>query len=160
MKKEKQYHIGGKTFIQRPLVLGQLQQILELIAGLQIPRVITTPAVVAMLESRLPRAVAILLCEKGTRLKDKDLDALTEFMAGECDFATTLEVVENFFALNDLPCILDKLSRVSRMAKGLVAGSTAPSPSSPGETLPSGTTSSGDSLPKNASPTSSIESGT
>lgn len=148
----KEYQIGEKTFIQKPLVLGQLMQIIDLLAGLQIPSHITVPGIIALLQDRLPRAMAIILCEPGQKLKEKDLDSLTDFMAEKCDLSTTLEVVENFFGLNNLPSILEKLAQMSQTVKRLVIGLKSSALSSAEEISHDETKSSGDTPSENASP--------
>lgn len=107
---EKKYDIGGKNYSQKPLVLGQLRQLLEILKGVALPANMDTLALVNAMSDRLPAALAVVLIPEGTSsLRDKDLDAL----AAEIEFAIspeqTLEVVEDFFDCNPLPSLLNKL---------------------------------------------------
>ncbi len=130
---KKEYQIGGKTFIQRPLVLGQLKQIVELVAGLRIPAESDAAGVAAILAEGdlLSRGLAILLCEPGKGLKDKDLDALAEFMAENADFETTLGVVEDFFELTRPESVFAKLTALGAKIRAKTEGSAPSSASSP-----------------------------
>jgi hypothetical protein len=119
---EKKYVIGGNTYIQRPLVLGQLKQLLDVLKGITIPADMETIALVDALGGRLPKALAVVLNPEGLPLREKDIDDL----AVEIEFAITLEqtveVVEDFFACNPLPSLLSKLG----MAAGKITAQMTP----------------------------------
>jgi hypothetical protein len=68
------------------------------------------------------------------------------------DGLTTLEVVEDFFDLNNLEFFLSKLDAVREKIRIPAPGSTASPSSSPEGTSPGATKSSGGSPPENANP--------
>ena len=150
----KEHVIAGRAFVQRPLVLGQLQQILELLPMLEVPARVSVPGVVYMLTKNglLPRAMAIVLTEKGNKVQDKDLNALAEFMNEECDYLTTLEVVESFFEQNRPELVFKKVAELGQMIRDKIPGLTTSSPISPEETSQKEMPSSGNIPLENADP--------
>ncbi len=155
--KFREYEIGGRKFVQRPLVLGQLDQILNLLAGIKFPNVSDIRAVVAILagEDLMARALAIVLCEADKGPRDKDLEALTEFMKENADLVTTLAVVEDFFDLTRPESVFGKLAEmgIALQAKMEAEGLTSLSALSPPATSPRGTKSSGATPTKGSNPT-------
>lgn len=109
MPEKFEYEIGGKKYIQRPLVLGQINQLMKLLQGVVIPSGVDTLALVSSLGDRLPRAIAIALTPEGASLKDKDINALAEELEFEISPEQTLQVVEDFFVCNPIPSLLEKI---------------------------------------------------
>jgi len=150
---EKKYDIGGKSYVQKPLVLGQLRQLLAALKGVTIPTNVDSMGLVDALNDHLPAALAIVLIPEGFSPRDKDIEAL----AAEIEFAITpeqiFEVVEDFFVCNPLPSLLDRLGMAAgkimeQMTAGM--GSMTSASSLPAETLPAGTESSGGSPTESA----------
>jgi hypothetical protein len=121
---------------------------------LEIPKRPNVPGIIYMLTHKglLARALAIVLTEKGKKVREKDVDALADFMTEEADYLTTLEVVESFFEQNNPELIFKKVADLSQMIKDKIPGLMSSSSSSPEETSPKETASSGDIPLKNASP--------
>ena len=140
--KEKRYKIGDKVFIQRPLVFGQWKQVMELFAEMREAEPLDIFA--------HPRCMAILLMEKGVSLKEKNLEASTEFIEQNIDAMISLEVVNNFFDLSPVHLFSQKLIEVRGKIEQMRPGSTKPASSSPAETSLKKKRSSGGSPPKNA----------
>ena len=143
MSEVKSYQIGGKTYEQRELVLGQWRQLSSLLSDLEMPAVGSRlQSMITALENagRLDRAVAVLLNEPGVPPRDKDLDAL----ASELEFSITpqqiAEVIDDFFTCNPVSSILSRLgTTLVKMVGALHAalqetGLTVPSVSSPAAT--------------------------
>jgi len=117
---EKTYAINGKTYVQRPLVLGQAAQLLALLKGVSIPGEATALAIVAALGERIPDALAIVLTEEGTSPRDKNLPALAEEFAFALPPETALEAVDHFFALNPLSSWLNQIAGLmNRIGTGM-----------------------------------------
>lgn len=143
------YEIGGKTYTQRPLVLGQISQLMSLMKGLIIPHDIDTLGLVSLLGNKLPQAVAVVLTPEGVSLKDKDVNALTAELEFEISPEQTIQVVEDFFVLNPIVSLLERLSgmteKISKaMIKTTETGLKSSSAPLPEEILPKETASSGD----------------
>jgi len=152
-----EYEIGGKTYIQRKLVLGQIRQLMAILDGLKVDMGMSTLDLVAALTDRLPRALAVVLTPEGVAPREKDIAKLAEEIEFEIDPETTLRVVEDFFDCNpvqDLALGLRVLGAKLEKRAGLSRGSTSSSASSPTEISPAATPSSGDSRQRNADPTS------
>lgn len=58
---EKKYVIGGKTYLQRPLVLGQVHQLLAILDNFQVPVPLNVRGLVIALAANVSRAIAIVL---------------------------------------------------------------------------------------------------
>lgn len=152
-KKQFTYEIGERTYIQRPLVLGQMRQLISTMQGLVIPADIDTIGLVSVLGDKLPLALAIVLTplhpplskggiegSYGAVLKDKDIPAL----ANELEFAVTpeqtLQVIEDFFSCNQISLFLESIGKMTEkistaMTKTKETGSHNSSASSQEETL-------------------------
>ena len=183
---DKQYTIGGQAWVQRPLVLGQWKQLMELLKGLAIPAGAGIPQLIAIVGDRLPLALAVVLIEEGSNLRDRFglrtvagpdgtqipewyqnpevmLEIANEIEAG-IDAETIMRVIDDFLSCTPVSSILERLGAVLTSAGQIrtamkSADSTPSSPSSPEETSPGTNASSGDSPPETVSPTSSTESG-
>lgn len=140
----KTYQIGSKTYEQRPLVLGQLRQLLQLLCDVEVSLERGALGLVAALGDKLPKALAVVLTEKGQSPADKDLDAA----AAELEFAISpeqaLEVVEDFFDCNPIVSLLDRVGQmIGKLEKQARNSLTASLSSSPTATSASVTPSSG-----------------
>jgi hypothetical protein len=152
---EYRYQIGDKTFIQRPLVLGQVRQMITLIDGLALPQEFNPAAMINLLGENLFQALAVVLTEDGQPLAGKDLEALGRDLEFSITPDTALEVVADFFGCNPIASLLTRLSgtrTVIDAALGKIGLTTSSAPSPKG-TSPVGTPSSGGTPRKSANPT-------
>jgi len=151
---EKRYEIGGKTYIQRPLVLIQHKQIKNVLTGLEIAENFTVLDIIEVLEDRLPQALAVVLTEECMSLRDKNLAALADELQYTIQPETAFEVIEDFFICNPAASLLQKLAGVIANVRGLMrrTGSTKSVSTSQGETSPGETPSSGDTPSTSADP--------
>jgi hypothetical protein len=144
--KIRRYTIGGKAYVQKPLVLGQFRQLLDLLKGTSIPANAGVVGVIVALGDKVPVALAIVLVEDGKSsdeeekyLKERDIEAL----AAGVEFAITpgmvLEVIDDFLACNPLSSHLEKVAGmmgwIARMMPAMTTGSPNSASSSPTETL-------------------------
>lgn len=157
----KEYEIDGKTYVQKPLVLGQNKQLLRVLDGVEMPEQLTLASLLDALGERLYAAIAVVITEKGCSPRDKNVDELAGWLEWSMDNATATEVVADFFDLNPVSSLLEKAGRMIAGLNRAIAlrpigirgnGSTNPSSSSPGATSPGATPSSGDTLSTSASP--------
>jgi len=151
---EKKYDIGGKTYIQKPLVLGQLRQLLAVLKEVEIPADANVPCLIDVLGAHLPDALAVILNPEGISPRDKELGAL----ADEIEFTITpeqiFEVVDDFFGCNPLPSLLDRVGVAAEAIKASMSKTESrPWPSSsPEEISPAAMKSCGDSPMESADP--------
>lgn len=104
------YEFGGKTYIQSKLVWGQIKQLNALVKGIQFSTSELTPAgLVEILGDKLPTVLAILVTEEGVPIKEKDLDALAAQFDFDIPFDVAVQVIEDFFVLNPITSVLEKL---------------------------------------------------
>jgi len=110
---ERKYKIGDKIYVQRPLVLGQMRQLLDLLKEVTIPAGADAYGLIRALGESLPRALAIVLTEEGKSPRDKNIKEA----ACEIEFAITpeetLEVVDHFFDLNAIPSLLSRIAETA-----------------------------------------------
>ena len=144
---EKKYEFGTKVYIQRPLVMGQVKQLIKALEGARITNIADPFLLIKDIGERLPVALAIVLTPEGATPRDKDLDALAGELEFGLSFDDVLRVIDDFFSCNDLLSLLKKFKalaeRVSDEIRSEKPGSTASSPPSPEATSPAGTQSSG-----------------
>mgnify|MGYP001160557200 FL=1 len=148
----KTYKIGGITYQQRPLVIGQVKQLLTVLEGLTIPSDIDMMGLVATLGDRLPDALAVILTPDGMSPKDKDLKKLSEELAFSLEIEQAMEVVEDFFVLNPISSLFGRLNQaIEKIQAQFLMSSTTLSASSQEETSQKEMQSSGDIPSKNVS---------
>lgn len=141
------YTINDKPYIQRTLVLGQIKQLTEALAGVNIPAGAGVAQVAGLIGEHLPRCAAVILQPEGVTHRDKDLTAMEAEFAEHLDIVTADQVIDDFFALTPAATIARLLGRLRGMfvvAQVGGAGSTRPSSSSAAAISPSATPSSGD----------------
>ena len=110
---EKFYEIGDRPFIQRPLVLGQVEQLLEALKGARFPLDSDNRAgMIIALADRLPAVMAVVLTPLGQKdeLEAKDLAGIAGHLARTCDLKLATEVVEDFFALTPVFSIYERIA--------------------------------------------------
>lgn len=104
------YKIGKRTFACKKLVLGQLAQLEELfklLAGLEVKDI---NDMFSLLGKEMPKLIAIILCEDGKRLKDKDVQALQEYLEENLELDVALEILNDFFVQTPLPKLIEKVT--------------------------------------------------
>lgn len=143
----KTYEIDGTTYEQRPMVLGQIRQLMSVLQGLKIPADGGSLQVIAALGGRLGEALAVVLTEQGKSLRGKDLAALATELEFTISPDQTIDVVEDFFTCNPIASLLQRLTTamggITGGMMGMVTGSKTPASSSLEETSPAEETSSG-----------------
>jgi len=151
----KTYKIGGITYQQRPLVIGQVKQLLTVLEGLTIPSDINIMGLMAVLGDRLPDALAVILTPVGMSPKDKDLNELSEELAFSLEIEQAMEVVEDFFVLNPISSLFGRLNQaIEKIQAQFLMSSTTSSASSQAETSQNEIPSNGAIQSKNANDTS------
>lgn len=166
-EKVRQYRIGGVVMEQRPLVLGQIRQLMEVLKGATIPAEAGAMELLAILGDRLPRALAVVLCPEGQQVLDKNLDELAGWLEFAMDADAAIRVVEDFFVCNPVVSLLDRLTGATGKLAAATAreearpetGSSDSALSSPTATSPEETPSSGASPRKSARPGSTTGAG-
>nr|WP_321466753.1 hypothetical protein [uncultured Desulfobulbus sp.] len=141
------YTINDKTYIQRTLVLGQIKQLTEALAGVDIPAGAGVAQVAGLIGDHLPRSAAVILQPEGVAHRDKDLVALEAEFAEHLDIVTAEKVIDDFFVLTPAATIAKLLGRLRGMFVMVRAGGnglTRPSSCSAEATSPGETPSSGD----------------
>lgn len=135
------YQINGKPYTQRPLVLGQSRQLLDLLSGVRITD-LSAAGLIESVGDKLPEVLAVVLIPEGCqRIKDRDLAAIAADVE-EAGLSVVLDVVTDFFGCNQLSLLLGRLGNLIEQLTA-ATGSNALYASSPMETSPNGTPSPG-----------------
>lgn len=153
-KKEYRYEIGDKTYIQRPLVLGQIKQLSNVLDSVSISMLTNEMEMARLLLDNVAPVIAVVITEEGKSPQDKNIDELAEALEFTMDAETMAQVVQDFFACNPVASIYGKVSQMVNLMKKTpqATGSTGSVSSSPEETLQDATGSSGGSPQESASP--------
>ncbi len=106
-----EYIIGGKKYIQRKLVLGQVQQLLRLIDGVEIKSP-DTLGIIAALGDKIHKALAIVLIPEGVNVKDKNIDEIAEELAFSIEPELAMKVVEDFFVCTPIVSLFQGLNSI------------------------------------------------
>ncbi|GMU26377.1 MAG: hypothetical protein AMXMBFR16_12820 [Candidatus Uhrbacteria bacterium] len=150
----KTYTIGNKTYVQKPLVLGQVKQLMDIIRGVVIPEAVTIPALMDLFGDRLSLALAVVITEEGNPAKDKDIEAVAMEIEYEIMPEQILEIIEDFFFINRIALLFQKGATVIKGIQERMTGLSSSVSSSVKETSPGGMTSSGDTPSRNVNPIS------
>ena len=144
------YEIGGKRYVQRPLVLGQAIRLLEVIGAAQkLPETDDALAWLTALGEHAAEAVAAVLIPEGKAAREVDWDAQAEEIRWGADMTTTLRVIRDFFACAPASECAPLIEEIKGHLSGLLTPGSGPgSPASPAETPSAGGKSSGDSPSK------------
>lgn len=127
--KEFSYEINGKTYIQRPLVLGQVKQLQAFLKDVELPAEMTVTSILVVLADKLPRAAAIILVDPAASPKDKNLDSLAEEMEFGLPLNMAMDIIRDFFVCNPTALIFETLNGLiaTMNQETLQIGSTKPS---------------------------------
>lgn len=115
---KKEYKIGEKTYTQKKLVMGQVNQIINLLKNVDLPADPTAINLIGALGDKLAEAIAIVLHDPEIPLKDKDVKKLSKDIEFEMEPEQMLEVVEDFFDLTPISSLLERVGKtVERIAE-------------------------------------------
>jgi hypothetical protein len=115
-----EYEFGGKVYEQKKLVWGQLRQLVKLIKKIEFRSGMTTSEFITILDDKLLPALAVVLTEKGSSIKDKNAETLATELEFAIGFDDALKVIEDFFVCNPMDSYLNKISEFA----GKVASET------------------------------------
>ncbi len=110
------YSIGGKMFVQYPLVLGQVRQIMPMLKTITISDINDMSGIVGAIGDKLPQLLAIVLTEEGADIRKKDLEGLASFFEDHVTIDMAMRIAADFFGCNPIASHLEKLSGVMSAA--------------------------------------------
>ena len=118
---QKTYTINGKEYYQKPLVIGQVMPLLDMLEGVEILE-LTVTGLLRALGNNLPVALAVVLYPTGVNLEDKDIESLSKEFRETLEVNVALEVIDDFLACNPLSSISarmrDVMFKLIEVAKG------------------------------------------
>ena len=114
------YTINGKTYIQRELVLGQVQQLVKAVGNITFAE-LTITGIVGALGDDIYTALAVVLIPEGEKVKGRDLAAIALDLE-EAPVATLVKVVSDFFGCNQLSSLLGTLDTLTNQIDKAMTG--------------------------------------
>lgn len=115
------YQVGDKRYTQRKLVMGQVEQLVDLLHDTDFQGGLGVREVVAALGDKLYTAMAIVLREDGAEhWYEKDLDAMAASFRWDMEVQTAVEVVKDFFDCNPVTSLLDDLTGMEKTLRGQI----------------------------------------
>ena len=109
---ENTYEINGIVYRQRPLVLGQLAALGELLEAVTI-RELTVQGIIQAFGDRLADAMAVVLVPQGQKVRDRDLNALARELDEHMTIETALEVVADFLHFNPISSLFERIRAIT-----------------------------------------------
>ena len=152
---KKEYQLGGKIYVQKPLVLGQMMALLPLIEKIEVGEKPDPMAIAKSLGPKLNQALGIVILEKDIDEPEPEkikaamerLDERADEIFYRIEPEQVLEVAGDFFAFNRVSSIIEKLAQMMAKIRKQIAGTGSilkeSSGDSPRVTSPKGKTSSG-----------------
>ena len=104
-----EYFIGGKKYIQKPLVIGQLKQLSRLLKDVVITPEAGATSLVEAIGDKLPEAMAIVLIPEGVEVKDKNIEEIAKELEFQVDIDIAVKVIEDFFVCNQVSSLWKRL---------------------------------------------------
>ena len=145
-----EYEIGGRKFVQKALVLGQVKLLISTIRGVALPRDATPASLVIALGDKVSDVLAIVLSEEGIPLKNKKLRDVQDLIEEHLSIEQSIGMVEDFFDCNPIASISEAMIGLAKKVEQVMTAKVSKEPSTESvsplaeETLPSETISSGD----------------
>ena len=144
-----EYEIGGRKFVQKALVLGQVKLLISTIRGVALPRDATPASLVIALGDKVADVLAIVLSEEGIPLKNKKLRDVQDLIEENLSIEQSIGMVEDFFDCNPIASISEAMIGLAKKVEQVMTAKVSKEPSTESvsplveETLPSETISSG-----------------
>jgi len=104
------YKIGTKEYRMKPLVMGQINQLINLLKDVRIPVEVTAVDLIYLLGDKLTEAIAIILITD-VPLKDKNVQEVCDEIRFELSPELTLEIIEDFFDCTPVSSILERMGK-------------------------------------------------
>jgi len=124
----KEYKIGDKTYTQKPLVMGQVNQIINLLKDVNLPSDPTAINLITALGDKLPLAIAIVVHVPEVSLKDKNIKELAEDLSFKMEPEMALQVIEDFFDLTPISSLLERVGKTVERIAGKMNPTTGSTP--------------------------------
>lgn len=143
-----EYTIGETTYVQAPLVFGQIEQLMPLLAGVVLSVEATPETLVAGLGNKLMDVLAVVLTPKGQAISAKNLSETADSLRFAITPEVVFQVIDDFFTCNPIALILEKFQAAVGKIKTIMpaTGLKTPFVSCPVETSLAEAPSSGDAL--------------
>lgn len=125
--------IDGRQFVQRRLVLGQMEQLVDVMRDVKWPSFdnFNLLSFYEAIGGKLPVALAVVLVESGKDLREKDVDSLADDLRYSMPLDEGVRALKDFFVLNPTASIARSLGDMQSIQGAIreVPRTTTPSPS-------------------------------
>ena len=109
-----EHKIGDRVYVQDKPVLGQVKQLAALFKKLQIPVGSSYSDLAGLLGENITEFMAIILTQKGTKLRDKDIKEEEQFLDENVDIEMAMEIIESFFTVVPLNSIAERITLIAQ----------------------------------------------
>lgn len=104
-----EYTIGDSVYTQKKMTLGQVKQLNRLFGTVELPSNFTAITMFTSFSGKLSEFMGIVLCKKGSMLKDKVYQDLVDKLDEDADLDVGFEVVQDFFVCNPIATYFDQM---------------------------------------------------
>lgn len=104
-----EYEIGNTIYTQKKMTLGQVKLLNKLFGSVEIPADFTAITLFTAFSGKLSEFMGIVLCKKGTLLKEKVYTSILEEMDDFADLDVGFKVVQDFFVCNPITSYFDQM---------------------------------------------------
>lgn len=105
-----EYEINGKKYYQKPLVLGQVGQLTELLNEISLPSNLSITGLIIAFGNRLAKALSIVLIPEGKALKEKNLSEIEDEFGTTATIEIAFKVIEDFLDCNQLSFVFGRIT--------------------------------------------------
>jgi hypothetical protein len=108
------YIINGKTYFQKPLVIGQVELLVKILEGRTVND-LSASGLVLSFGGILPKVAAIILIPEGEKISERDIEAIETELRDELTVEAALEVAADFLSCNPISLIFEQLRNLPAM---------------------------------------------
>jgi len=104
-----EYEIGNTIYTQKKMTLGQVKMLNKLFGTVEIPSDFTALTLFTAFSGKLPEFMGVVLCKKGTSLKERDYLSLVQELEDSADLDIGFKVVKDFFVCNPIASYFEQM---------------------------------------------------
>jgi hypothetical protein len=104
-----EYEIGNTIYIQKKMTLGQVKMLNKLFGSVEVPSDFTAITLFTAFSGKLSEFMGIVLCKKGTLLKEKVYQSFVEELEDSADLDVGFKVVQDFFVCNPIATYFEQM---------------------------------------------------
>lgn len=104
-----EYEIGNTIYTQKKMTLGQVKMMNKLFGSIELPSNFNAVTMFTAFSGKLSEFMGIVLCKKGTALKDKNYQDVVDEFDENADLDMGFRVIQDFFVCNPIASYFDQM---------------------------------------------------